>query len=538
MESWFDFIEQTETTTEHDVIQAFADDQIILLTGKSLHTLENKWTKIWTACDKWAKTYKLKYNSDKTEVMFIPHRPTRPPRLRINNQIITPSENLKYLGLTFDTGLLWLDHVKMNRQKAADICHKLFIIAGKDWGRTPKMLKAIYENAIKPMLLYGAEIWGKRAKDTRIAKQLAAAERPFLRAITRAYKTAPTAALHVLAGTTPLNIDAFAIYKTYNENKNSINNLKLKTPDTPHPTNRTIKLRQDINTPDIKVYTDASIKSDNNRESKAIGIYIENQTDTNRLKYKIKSSEDINSLEARALAKSAEIITQHIQDYENKTITFHTDSTATLRQIQNGNNRNKIINMAKLHLEKMTEHNIHYNIVKTDRQNAGLKIAHNLANTAHNNTQDDITVIRKQDIKQLRLNTRLAAWQQSWDTTDKGRKTYSIYKTVRLTPPTLTWKATQLITGHGHLQAYYHMFNLRDTDGNCGHCNTTEDQHHVINTCTIAQRQTARQTLTQQLLQKQLTYPPTNIDITDKELTQWINEWGEQMILDDDTQDT
>ncbi|XP_072400358.1 uncharacterized protein [Diabrotica undecimpunctata] len=471
--------------------------------------------------------------------MFIPHKPTRPPRIRINNKIITPSDNLKYLGLTFDTGLLWLDHVKINRQKAADIGHKLFIIAGKDWGRTPTILKAIYERAIKPMLLYGAEIWGSRAKDTRIAKQLAAAERPFLRAITRAYKTAPTSALHILAGTTPLSVDAFAIHKTYTDNKDTITGLKLKTADIPHPTNKIIKTTQDIESPDMKIYTDDSIKTHNNTTSKTIGIYIEKPINTIRINRKIDTTENINNLEAIALETGTDIITQNIHEHTNKNIIFYTDSTTLLMQLENGNNRNKTINKIKKNLEKMTDHHIHYNIIKINRNDTSHKIAHNLAKTAHTNPQDTIHITTKQDIKATRQNIQLNTWQQHWDSTDKGRKTYNIIKNVKLTEPTYTWKTIQLLTGHGHMQDYYHRFNLRDTDGNCQHCKVPEDQHHIINACEITQRQTARQTLTQRLIQKQMTYPPTNIDITDKEITSWINEWGEDMILDDeDTQDT
>ncbi|XP_072400774.1 uncharacterized protein [Diabrotica undecimpunctata] len=438
--------------------------------------------------------------------MFIPHKPTSPPRIRIDEHIITPSDNLKYLGLTFDTGLLWLDHVKANRKKAADIGHKLFIIAGRDWGRSPKTLKAIYENAVKPMLLYGAEIWGKRDKDTRIAKQLAAAERPFLRAITKAYKTAPTAALHILAGTIPLSVDAFATYKIFTDNKEDINELKLRTTDIPHPTNRTIKTPQDIQSPDTKVYVDASVKTINNVKSASIGVYIESTHKQIRLNRKVNTNDNINIVEALALAISTNLIKQDIQEYANKNIVFYTDSASVLAQLENGNCKNKIINNIKKNLEFITKFNIKYNITKMDRNNQNHKIAHNLAKEDHNNPQDTINITTKHDINKIKTNIKLNTWQQNWDRDEKGRKTYNILQTVKIAEPVYTWKAIQLLIGHGHMQDYYRRFNLRDTNGKCDQCNVPEDQHHIINTCMIVQRITTRQTLTQRLRQKQGTY--------------------------------
>ncbi|XP_072384681.1 uncharacterized protein [Diabrotica undecimpunctata] len=536
MESWFDAIEQTNVTTEYDIIQAFADDQIILLTGKSLGQIEHKWAQIWTVCEKWAESYKLSYNSSKTEALFIPHKPTRAPRVRIKDDLITPSANLKYLGLTIDTGLQWLDHVKLNRQKAADIGHKLFIIAGKDWGRKAQTLKAIYEGAIKPMLLYGAEIWGKRATDSRIAKQLAAAERPFLRAITRAYNTAPTSALHVLAGTTPLSVDALAAHLTYTEHKNTIDTHKIRTIETQHPTARIIQKLHDT-TPDIRAFADASVKNIEDNTSKTIGTNIESTQTNVRTNYIIDTTGNINDLETMALHINTENITQNILEYQNKTITFYTDSQIVLQQLQDGNNRNKTIIKIKKNLEILTKHNILYTVAKTNKNEPGHKIAHNLANQAHLNPQNTRSVTTRQDIKQIKLNTKLNKWQPYWNNATTGRKTYNIIQQVKLTEPKFNWKTTQLLTGHGHTQEYYNRFNLRNTNGNCTHYNTLEDQQHIINDCTLPQRITARQTLTNKLTQVHMTYPPTNIDTTNKEIVEWINDWGEQMILDDEEDD-
>ncbi|CAH1224436.1 unnamed protein product [Diabrotica balteata] len=321
--------------------------------------------------------------------------------------------------------------------------------------------------------------------------------------------------------------DAFATYKTYTDNKQTIHDLKLRTTNTPHPTNRTIKTTQDIQTPDTEVL-----------QSTTIGIFIKNMQNQIRLNKKLITTDNINAVEARALATSIKHIKHNIRDYANRNIIFYTDSASVLAQLENGACRNKIINCAKKDLENIKIFNINYNIIKINRCNQNHIIAHNLAKEAHTNPQEVITITTKQDIDKLKKETKIILWQQNWDRDAKGRKTDNIMPTVRLAEPVYTWKAVQLLTGHGHMQDYYRRFNLRDTNGNCDQCNVPEDQHHIINTCMLSQRITARQTLTQKLRQKQRTYPPTNVDITDKTLTTWINEWAENMILDDDAQDT
>ena len=88
---------------------------------------------------------------------------------------------------------------------------RLYAVAGRTWGMDPAILKMIMDRAVRPMVLYGAEIWGARHSDQRINKALDTAQRPYLKHITRAYNTAPTAALQVLAGAPPWNLEAAKI---------------------------------------------------------------------------------------------------------------------------------------------------------------------------------------------------------------------------------------------------------------------------------------------------------------------------------------
>ncbi|KAF2881449.1 hypothetical protein ILUMI_24735 [Ignelater luminosus] len=72
MEGWFQKINQTVRERELDgvAVQAFADDQVIVPSARSVKKLEKAWKIVIEACEQWAVTRKLRYNRNKTQVTF------------------------------------------------------------------------------------------------------------------------------------------------------------------------------------------------------------------------------------------------------------------------------------------------------------------------------------------------------------------------------------------------------------------------------------------------------------------------------------
>lgn len=65
------------------------------------------------------------------------------------------------------------------------------------------MISGLYEGAVLPVILCGAEIWGEDIVGVKWIKLLSSVER---RAITSAYRTAPPSALCIISGYCPLKI--------------------------------------------------------------------------------------------------------------------------------------------------------------------------------------------------------------------------------------------------------------------------------------------------------------------------------------------
>jgi hypothetical protein len=73
MEEWFQEVDRLVAPENVTVeIQAFADDQLITITGPSMRGLEEAWEAVWAACQRWAATHKLEYAPEKNTAVFAP----------------------------------------------------------------------------------------------------------------------------------------------------------------------------------------------------------------------------------------------------------------------------------------------------------------------------------------------------------------------------------------------------------------------------------------------------------------------------------
>jgi hypothetical protein len=71
---------------------------------------------------------------------------------------------------------------------------------GKTWGRKPKVVYWIYTVMVRPIVTYGVTIWWPRVKFKTSQVELNRLQRMACLGITRAMRTAPTAAMEVLLG--------------------------------------------------------------------------------------------------------------------------------------------------------------------------------------------------------------------------------------------------------------------------------------------------------------------------------------------------
>ncbi|GBN90950.1 hypothetical protein AVEN_42543-1 [Araneus ventricosus] len=100
----------------------------------------------------------------------------------------------------------WNTHLKAQSTRATRLYQDLLKIAEKSWGVPQNHRRALYKTVIERVLAHGAVAWCLEPT-VRIARKLSTIQRPFLLAISGAYKTTSTAALQLILGIPPLHLE-------------------------------------------------------------------------------------------------------------------------------------------------------------------------------------------------------------------------------------------------------------------------------------------------------------------------------------------
>ena len=153
----------------------------------------------------WGKSCGLKFNPDKSvAVVFTRRRKTPPFALRIDGTDIPFKQEVKYLGVTLDSKLHWRTHIKDRISKAKKFLTHVSYITKNNWGPKPKLMRWAYLAVVRPMLCYGALVWGHRAPD--LAAELQRVNRMAINTFANFPKSTPTAALELMLDIMPIHL--------------------------------------------------------------------------------------------------------------------------------------------------------------------------------------------------------------------------------------------------------------------------------------------------------------------------------------------
>lgn len=90
-----------------------------------------------------------------------------PPTLNISGTVVPYENNAKYLGMTLDTKLRWKEHVKKKRTELGLKYRQHYWLLGRNSQLAIHNKILIYNQVIKPIWLYGIQLWGC-TKETNI----------------------------------------------------------------------------------------------------------------------------------------------------------------------------------------------------------------------------------------------------------------------------------------------------------------------------------------------------------------------------------
>ena len=185
----------------------FADDTAASVEcGKDKEKAVRKMQDNIDGIDKWAKTWKMKLNAGKTQVMVISTSNADTdwqPKLTLEGKELEVVKEYKFLGVTIDRKLNFASHVNKIIAKTKKRARILKCLAGKDWGQTLETQVALYITYIRSSLEYAAPTWYPWISKTSRNK-LEQIQNECLRSMTRMAKTTPLEFLRLQAGSEPL----------------------------------------------------------------------------------------------------------------------------------------------------------------------------------------------------------------------------------------------------------------------------------------------------------------------------------------------
>lgn len=203
---------------------AYADDLLIILEGNSRNELERNGMLALTQVQKWCTRHKLKVAPEKSKAIMLKGKldKGRLPRIKMSgeNEKIKYYDEIRYLGVELDKNLNFSAHTKRLRERTINYIQKIRRLTKEKWGLKSEVLKIMYKCVFLPIMTYASVGWFEKSERTMPKRNLLAAQRAFLLAMTKACRTTSTPALQVLCGVPPLYLEIIKNGLVHNVRRN------------------------------------------------------------------------------------------------------------------------------------------------------------------------------------------------------------------------------------------------------------------------------------------------------------------------------
>jgi len=499
---------------------------VVLVAGVSVKEIEKRWERVWERCRWWENKGRMKYNECKTRVMFIEnYGRIRPPVVRLGDERVECSECIDLLRIRLDRKGMFIEHAKYVRERMAEVASKLTGLCRNKCRMDKEKVRAIAERVAARAVLYGSQIWGVRANDSRVKRHLGAAERKFLLASVRCYRTVATETLRVVNGTPPWYLAAAAAAKFRDESVRVRVRDRATEEDRRYPGWKIWTEMEEIATEGIKVvWVDAGV----HEGWTGVGVWskcgIINSFWENR-------DRDSLCAELLGIGEAVKVIGRMGRgDYR-----IHTDCLAAV-DLLGKPSLHRVVERVRNRVAGLACKGFRVAIEWKGRENEGIAKADGLATRAKWEGElrrwGGIRLWDRKGIKREMSEWIRSEWQSSWDTSIKGREVYQLCKEVGMDRLPLSFRGTQLLTGHGYLAAYLKRMGLKQ-DGMCECGRGEEDSRHVREECEAGGRREIRELMGQ----RGIIWGNLKLRVNGKtngEDVNRVNEWGESALMEEE----
>ena len=364
---------------DEDFVQAFADDLAILVQGSDLKvTMRDIVNKYLRIINSWCRDNGVKLSTIKTKVIVFSTLNTKYSMkpIVLNGETLEFSDEIKYLGITFDKHLRWDSHIKNKCQQATKLLYMTRNYVAKTWGLTPARMRWLYKQVILPAISYSCFTWIHRLnQNAQLRGVLGKVQKLASLQITGGLQKSPNITLDILAGLMPIdiflqfkatktairlkidnnwngqyslasNLTSHARYLDQMINKLGISkhlNLIDRTTRTiVDHTNFTVYTKPSQETPpdsSLKIFTDGSLKK-STKLSGAGYTMIRNGRTLVEHSISLGRLATINQCEMYAIYQAAELLVG--ANTQNQVIYFYSDSLSSLIQLTKDHSTSKL----------------------------------------------------------------------------------------------------------------------------------------------------------------------------------------------------
>jgi ribonuclease HI len=197
-----------------DRMSSYIDDIGITVSSK---TIQENCIKLQQAAEKlinWGNSHGIQFDMDKTELIhFSSSNQSLEKSVQIMQTIISPKEEVKWLGIWFDRKLSFKTHVEKRIAAASRMFHSISRLANTERGLSFQAMRKLYIACIVSVADYGVPVWWKN--QLFLLDKFKKLQNSALRKILGAFRTSPVSAMEIEAGILPVEVRFEKLCKNY-----------------------------------------------------------------------------------------------------------------------------------------------------------------------------------------------------------------------------------------------------------------------------------------------------------------------------------
>ena len=172
----------------------YVDDLLVYMEGRSIRTMERVIQLTINRITKNAEYLGYSFSREKTQAIIFSRRGDRNTlQLKIHNHEIRVQNEMKYLGIIFDSRMKWTKHLNKIKKDSQDPLNLMKYLSHLNWGADKKTLTKLYKSLVQPKMDYGSEIFANQKNSETMNK----IQNQAMRIISGAFRSSPIKSLQV-----------------------------------------------------------------------------------------------------------------------------------------------------------------------------------------------------------------------------------------------------------------------------------------------------------------------------------------------------